>query len=180
MLATGGAACGAAAGNKWWVRWARPCEGPQPLRRCLFGGETLQLWRRSLDACVFSTRNLSISLSDAAAAAAALVRARAEACESAVRAASAQAARKVWGIGVRLVCIIASFNYSAVSSPRFCPSSGAWGCGGRPRRSIRWLTPLGRRSVGLLRQASAKNPLANTPWAERGSEAAGRGGASAG
>ena len=72
-------------------------EGPQPLRRCLFGGETLQLWRRSLDACVFSTRNLSIHLSDAAAAAAAaaLVRARAEACESAVRAASAQAARKV-------------------------------------------------------------------------------------
>jgi len=31
--------------------------GPQPLRRCLFGGETLQLERRSLDACVFSTRN---------------------------------------------------------------------------------------------------------------------------
>ena len=58
-------------------------------------------------------------------------------------------AKGVWGIGVRLVCIIASFNYSAVSSSRFCPSSGAWGCGGRPRRSIRWLTPLGRRSVGL-------------------------------
>ena len=43
-------------------------EGPQPLRRCLFGGvsigsETLQLSRRSLDACVFSTRNLSIYLS---------------------------------------------------------------------------------------------------------------------
>ena len=128
---------------------------------------------------------LSIYLSDAAAAAAAaaLARARAEACESAVRAASAQAARKVWGIGVRLVCIIASFNYSAVSSSRFCPSSGAWGCGGRPRRSIRWLTPLGRRSVGLRgrpplrirwltplgrsvglrRQAAAEHPLANTP-----------------
>ena len=35
----------------------------------------------------------------------------------------------------------------------------------RPRRSIRWLTPLGR-SVGLRRQAAAEHPLTNTPRAE--------------
>ena len=42
------------------------------------------------------------------------------------------------------------------------------------------LLPL-ERSLGLRRQAAAEHPLANTPLAaERGAEAAGRGGASAG
>ena len=44
------------------MRWSRGLSQPL-LRRCLFGSETLQLLRRSLDACVFSTRNLSFSTS---------------------------------------------------------------------------------------------------------------------